>query len=490
MPERRIKVVDTNVLLNDAARAMKSFRPSKEGRKNTMVIPLGVLGEIDSFKGEQTERGYNARQFTQIIREMRSQHEGNLHAGLQITEDFTVRSDYVRPDEPRFPEIEGLPISHVDKDLLKLCMRYRQEADDVELVTQDGVVQNIADALGIKVSDWRDERVVDSSDEIDAGWFKVDIPDDKETGTNRIIERFIGDTKAISLEDIRGHLAFRPNLMPSPNEDSLIPIGSIDCADILPNHYFWFAHERFQKPERWLLGKYDAKSGSIRALREYSQENRPYKNRQLAPRNPAQRFALDALFDENIKYVTLLGFAGTGKTYVALASGLQQANQKGNNVYGQILVARPVVPAHQTVGFLKGSLDDKLTPWMAPIMDNLAQYENLHSSQMRDAMREMGIEVGSLEHFRGRSLANTYMIVDEAQNLTSLEAKTILTRAAKGTKIVFTGDPWQIDKPHVSILSCGLVRGSQRLHDLKISATIGLNEGERSELAEAAARRL
>jgi len=209
----------------------------------------------------------------------------------------------------------------------------------------------------------------------------------------------------------------------------------------------------------------------------------------IKPRNREQHFALDALLDDRIKLVTLMGKAGTGKTLIAMAAGLKRV--VNDREFRRLVVARPTISMGKELGFLPGSLDEKLAPWMQPIHDALELLSDLNMGhdhrRSTDLMRSGSIVVEALSYIRGRSIANQFMIVDEAQNLTPLEAKTIVTRVGSGTKIVFTGDPYQIDNPYVDSASNGFNYVVSRFRDQAIAAHIELQKGERSELAELAA---
>jgi PhoH-like ATPase len=209
----------------------------------------------------------------------------------------------------------------------------------------------------------------------------------------------------------------------------------------------------------------------------------------IRPRNREQHFAFDALLDDRIKLVTLMGKAGTGKTLMAMAAGLKRTVL--DREFRRLVVARPTISMGKELGFLPGSLDEKLAPWMQPIHDALEMLSDLNMGhdhrRSTDLLRSGNIVVEALSYIRGRSIANQFMIIDEAQNLTPLEAKTIITRVGNGTKIIFTGDPYQIDNPYVDSSSNGFNYIVSRFRDQAIAAHIELQKGERSELAELAA---
>jgi PhoH-like ATPase len=214
----------------------------------------------------------------------------------------------------------------------------------------------------------------------------------------------------------------------------------------------------------------------------------------ITSRNKEQSFALDALLDDSVKLVTLVGKAGTGKTLLAIAAGLQKTAEE--NVYNRLLVSRPVFPMGKDIGFLPGDIEEKLAPWMQPIFDNVElllaghEGEKRHSKGYRELMNMGILEIEALTYIRGRSIPNQYLIVDEAQNLTPHEIKTIITRAGEGTKVVLTGDPFQIDNPYVDASSNGLTYVVERFKEQQISGHIFMTKGERSELAELAANLL
>ena len=215
----------------------------------------------------------------------------------------------------------------------------------------------------------------------------------------------------------------------------------------------------------------------------------------IKPRNKEQHFALDCLLDDNIKLVTLLGKAGTGKTLVALAAGLQKATEE--QAYSKLLVARPIFPLGKDVGYLPGGIEDKLNPWMQPIFDNVEFLMGLNEEDKRRGRRsykeliDMGLlQIEALTYIRGRSIPNQYIIIDEAQNLTPHEVKTIITRVGQGTKVVLTCDPYQIDNPYVDADSNGLTYVINKFKGIDIAATVTLTKGERSKLAEIASNLL
>jgi PhoH-like ATPase len=256
-------------------------------------------------------------------------------------------------------------------------------------------------------------------------------------------------------------------------------------ADYQPNEYCTLVDET--NPKRSLLSRVDFNGTRLVPILEAKEGVWG-----IRPRNREQHFALDALLDDRIKLVTLMGKAGTGKTLLALAAALRRTVV--DREFRRVLVARPTVSMGREIGFLPGTLEEKLAPWMQPIHDALELLGDLNMGQENrrpvDLMRNGVIVVEALSYIRGRSIPHQFMIIDEAQNLTPLEVKTILTRVGPGTKIVFTGDPWQIDNPYVDSSSNGFVFLADRFRGQPLAAHIQLEKGERSELAELAANLL
>ncbi|MBM4370217.1 MAG: PhoH family protein, partial [Deltaproteobacteria bacterium] len=214
----------------------------------------------------------------------------------------------------------------------------------------------------------------------------------------------------------------------------------------------------------------------------------------ILPRNREQTFAMDLLLDDSVKLVTLAGKAGTGKTLLAIAAGLSKVTDE--KTHSKLLVSRPIFPLGRDIGFLPGTVDEKLNPWMQPIHDSVdflmaSTRKERGSGKGFAELKDMGfLEIEPLTYIRGRSIPNQYLVVDEAQNLTHHEVKTILTRAGEGTKVVLTGDPYQIDQPYLDAMNNGLTYTVERMKGVSLAGSVTLTRGERSELAELAADRL
>jgi PhoH-like ATPase len=275
-------------------------------------------------------------------------------------------------------------------------------------------------------------------------------------------------------------MAIAPDQMAAfrANGELALAAGKTYC----PNEYCTLTDEA--NPKRTALTKVDATGTKLIPIIDCREGVWGIK-----PRNREQHFALDALLDDRVKLVTLMGKAGTGKTLLAMAAGLKRV--VNDREFRRLVVARPTISMGKELGFLPGSLEEKLAPWMQPIHDALEMLSDLNMGQdhrrSSDLMRSGSIVVEALSYIRGRSIANQFMIIDEAQNLTPLETKTIITRVGNGTKIIFTGDPYQIDNPYVDSSSNGFNYIVSRFRSEAIAAHIELQKGERSELAELAA---
>ncbi len=434
-------VLDTNVLLHDP-RALFSFED------NEVVVPIYVVEEIDSFKKDLSELGRNARQVSRYLDNLRE--EGSLAEGVKLDRGGVLRiatTSKKLPEEITTDRGQDSKILAVAVDLNE---RHKDDPDRVTFITKDTNLRIRADAIGIKAEDFEPEHIEVS--ELYTGWDELEV--DPE-----VVDRFYAD-------------------------------GGID----LPDPYY--------APNQFVILK-DKLKASHSALGRVKLSDEPrvvplpsFKQAVwgVRPRNREQQFALDVLLDDSIKLVTLVGKAGTGKTLLAIAAGLHKTTEE--QTYQKLLVSRPVFPLGRDLGYLPGDVEEKLNPWMQPIFDNvellmgLTTRDKKHGRSYKE-LTDMGImQIEPLTYIRGRSIPNQYMIVDEAQNLTPHEAKTIISRAGEGTKIVLTGDPYQIDNPYVDQTNNGLVHVVNRLRAEPIAAHVTLTKGERSELAEIAANQL
>jgi PhoH-like ATPase len=433
-------ILDTNVLLHDP-NSLLNFK------ENSVLLPIEVIEEIDRFKREATELGRNARTVSQLLDGFRG--EGSLSAGVALPNGGKLRIAFQKNGHQgaNGHGINGFNNDTVDNRILALAagIQKDQPKNPAILVSKDINLRIKADALGLQAEDYETDRVFIT--DLYTGMVDWTVSPDK-------IAAFRSESKLKIAADKR----------------------------FFPSEYCTLMDET--NPKRTALAKVDATAEFLVPILDTREGVWGIK-----PRNREQHFALDALLDDRIKLVTLMGKAGTGKTLIAMAAGLKRV--VNDREFRRLIVARPTISMGKELGFLPGSLDEKLAPWMQPIHDALEMLSDLNMGhdhrRSTDLMRSGSIVVEALSYIRGRSIANQFMIVDEAQNLTPLEAKTIVTRVGSGTKIIFTGDPYQIDNPYVDSASNGFNYVVSRFRDQAIAAHIELQKGERSELAELAA---
>jgi len=438
---RKNYVLDTNVLLHDP-RSIFKFED------NVVILPIFVLEEFDQFKREGSERGRNARHISRLLDEIRV--GGSLTEGVGLEGGGMLR---ISIPERRPNLAVSLEKNAQDHAILQTAIdvRDRDPEHPTIFVTMDTNLRVRADALGISTQTYENQRVRD--DELEQVVLELDLP-------TELVDAF-----------------YRDGAVTPPELGALYPNAPVLLRDAAA-------------PSHSALGRFDATKGQVVQLR-VSRDG----IMGVRPRNKEQSFALDLLLDDSVQLVTLLGKAGTGKTLLAIAAGLKKTTEEG--AYTRLLVSRPIMPMGRDLGFLPGDVDDKLNPWMQPIFDNLEfLFSNGAGGNGRDSkgfvdLLESGlIQVEPLTYIRGRSLPRQYLIVDEAQNLTPHEVKTIITRCGEGTKIVLTGDPQQIDNPYVDHASNGLSVVADRFKNERIAGSVVLAKGERSELAELAANLL
>jgi PhoH-like ATPase len=474
---RKTFVLDTNVLLHDPA-ALGRFED------NHLVIPIEVVEEIDRFKRDPSEKGRNARQVSRLLDELRNR--GNLAEGVWLDQanGGRLRVVFCRSETllELPPELKG---GSGDNNILAVALEQQRlggmgcseglpggEATGpgeapVVLVTKDTNLRIKADAVGLIAQDYTTD--------------KVDIAA-LYSGSRELW------VQADQMDRVKGHGGL-------PLAELAAQIGQL--PPLLANEGVTLIDQL--QPSHTLLSRYDAAGGCLQPLQKAGK----LKLGRIQPRNREQTFALELLLDPAVPLVTLLGKAGTGKTLIALAAGLHQVADE--RFYDKLLVTRPVISLGKELGFLPGDLDEKMGPWMQPIIDNLdyllATSDEPRPQQGRSSnrasrsgwadLKSMGLlEVEAISYIRGRSIPRQFIIVDEAQNLTPHEVKTIVTRVGEGTKIVLTGDPFQIDNPYVDAESNGLTWLVERFKGQPLAGHVSLLQGERSELAELAANLL
>jgi PhoH-like ATPase len=429
-------ILDTNVLLHDPNSPFHF-------QDNNVLIPIEVIEEIDRFKRESTERGQNARTVSRLLDSLRG--KGRLSEGVALPNGGHLRIVFKnrKNGNGHFTNAKEA----VDGRLVAVAQSIQKAhpKSAAILITKDINLRIKADALGLQAEDYESDRV---------------MIQDLYTG---MIDLVISP-KEMSAFRAKGEMELNGG------------------RSYFPNEYCTLTEEG--NPKRTALAKVDETGATLRPIIDSREGIWGIK-----PRNREQHFAFDALLDDRVKLVTLMGKAGTGKTLVAMAAGLKRTVL--DREFRRLVVARPTISMGKELGFLPGSLEEKLNPWMQPIHDALELLSDLNMGNEHrrgtDLMRSGSIVVEALSYIRGRSIAHQFMVIDESQNLTPLEVKTIITRVGQGTKIVFTGDPYQIDNPYVDSSSNGFNYIVSKFREQPIAAHIELQKGERSELAELAA---
>lgn len=436
---QRTFVVDTNVLLHDP-QALFHFPGA------TVVVPIYVIEELDRFKKEHSQRGRNAREICRQLDQLRQ--TGALQKGVPLGKDSVLRVELTEePDRREDPKIL------TDHLIMGVALRLQKEEPEnsVIFVTKDTNLRVRADAMGLESINYEEPSAIENTPYDEAP--EVVVTKEQLNECHQQGQVYLRDLDT--------------PVKPYANEYVFLRNGS--------------------KTNHTSLTRYSAEEDALQPIIRLRQSLWG-----IRPRNREQHYALDALLDEKIQFVTLVGKAGTGKTLLALAAGLHCTVDE--EMFHKLLVARPIFPLGRDVGYLPGSLEDKLNPWMQPIFDNLdcliGSRGKKNANSVESLVNQGVIQVEALTFIRGRSIPQQFMIVDEAQNLTPHEIKTILTRAGEGTKIVLTGDPHQIDNPYLDAESNGLSYAVRRFRGEAISAHVTLFKGERSLLAELAANLL
>lgn len=434
-------VIDTNVLLHNPF-SIRSFED------NHIILPMAVIEELDKFKSHNDELGRNAREVIRTLDFLRG--KGSLKAGVPLDNERQGKASGILrivTGKGIIPDTE-LDMELPDNRILRVAYALHKNGENVRFVSKDINVRIKADALGMKVMDFENEKV--SVDNLFFGCREFDIP-------GKDVNDFYKEGK-MDLPDIK----------------------------LLPNEFVLIKDDL--NPKHTALCRADGTS----AVRQLSQNSEKAWN--ISPRSKEQRMALEVLMDPAIQLVTLVGQAGTGKTLLALAAALESVLH--GKKYQKILVSRPIIPMGKDIGYLPGDKDEKLFNWMQPIFDNLdylmhsEKKEQSGRKTVDDLVKNDFLELEALTYIRGRSIPRQYLIVDEAQNLTPHEIKTIISRAGDETKIVLTGDPFQIDNPYLDSESNGLIYAAERFKDHPIHGHVTLLKSERSALAAAAAEYL
>lgn len=466
MGKEKVYVLDTNILVHDP-KSIFSFKGAH------VIIPIVVLEELEQFKGEGTDRGRNTRQVIRYLDELRE--KGSLKNGIPLEDGGTLQVLFWK--EQDLPEAPFFSAA-MDNTIILSVLYLQQQNYDVRFISKDLNARVKADSLGIHSEDYKKEYVTE--DEFYRGWIKIAVP------AVELKREFPN-----SLYDIKKELSINQYILAESNHNS--------------HNYRVYRY----------LGE-----------KNFKPIYTPTLSWPFQPRNPQQLMALDLLLDESVQLVCLFGPAGTGKTFLALLAGLHQVLTK--RTFEKMLISRPVVPLGRDIGFLPGTIQEKLHSWMLPIYDNMEfiihsvninqHFQGLKEthkesdkkgnrkkgrSNIKDSRYKRGsimpidelvhqgkVAMEAITYMRGRSIPYQYILIDEAQNLTPHEIKTLITRVGEGSKIILAGDPYQIDSPYLDFASNGLVIASERFKGNNLFGTVFLETSERSKLSQIAGKLL
>jgi PhoH-like ATPase len=427
-------ILDTNVYLTEA-QSLFSF-----GRSD-IAIPTIVLDEIDKHKHRQDTAGLNARTMNRVLDKLRA--KGSLFTGVPLGSGkgriFAAQYD------PRYMPA-GMTHEDSDNKIIAIALRLKIEGKNVAVISRDLNMRVKCDSFGIECYDYQPQQAVKSIDSLFDGACEIEVSADT-------IQKFY-DSEEVYL----------------PQQKKAL----------YPNQYIVLrAAEDSQKTAICRFVNYSTPIKKIYTYKDIWG---------LSANNKEQKYAMDLLFNKDVHIVSLTGQAGTGKTLLAAACGLEQVlhDTRSAGGYDKLIITRPVQPMGRDIGFLPGTLEEKMMPWIAPLRDNL-EYLFGDKTALEMHMEQGIVEIEAMTYIRGRSISNAFLIVDEAQNLTTHELKTIITRVGHGTKLVLTGDVQQIDNSYVDAVSNGLTHAVEKFKDHDIAGHITLYKGERSQLATLAA---
>ena len=442
----KIFVLDTNIILHD-------YKAIRKFQDNNIVIPIAVIEELDKFKKGSDALAFNARGF---VREIDRLTEGRMFGKDGVPIGKGLGKIKIEPNHPFAEEFKDFFMDDIpDHRILSTAMWVRDNNPGtfVALVTKDVNLRMKAKAAGMEVQDYLTDKVEEA----------------KVEGATKEVQSVDVDPAVLQA------LAY--------GKDTSVRWEDVVDSEPRPNQLFKFSWNGSDKDV--VCARYDSSRKRIVLVRTREAYG-------IRPRNDEQKFALDACLDPKIQLVSLTGGAGTGKTLLALASALEQERD-----FDQIILSRPtVILGNQDIGFLPGDQKAKMNPYLQPLMDNLNVIKAQFRPSSKEALKIEGLlkdeklVISPLAYIRGRSLGKAFFIIDEAQNLTPHEIKTIITRAGEGTKMVFTGDIFQIDQPYLDQWSNGLTHLGEKMTGQKLFQHVFLRKGERSELSEIAAKLL
>ena len=446
MSKPKIFVLDTNIILHD-------YKAIRKFQDNNIVIPIAVIEELDKFKKGNDALAFNARGF---VREIDRLTEGKMFGKVGVPIGKNLGHIKIEPNHPFAPEYQDFFRDDIqDHRILATAMWVRDNNPGtfVALVTKDINLRMKAKAAGMEVQDYLTDKVEEAR---------------VENAQREVVQMTLAP-------ELLQTLAYGP--------ETSIDWKAIQDSEPRANQLFKFNWPGDSKEQ--ICARYDSNRGKIVLVKTREAYG-------IRPRNDEQKFALDACLNPKIQLVSLTGGAGTGKTLLALAAALEQERD-----FDQIILSRPtVILGNQDIGFLPGDQKTKMSPYLQPLMDNLNVIKAQFRPSSKEALKIEGLlkdeklVISPLAYIRGRSLGKAFFIIDEAQNLTPHEIKTIITRAGEGTKMVFTGDIFQIDQPYLDQWSNGLTHLGEKMAGQRLFEHVFLRKGERSELSEIAAKLL
>lgn len=430
---KKIYILDTSIFFTN-------YNSIFSYGEHDIVVSFKVLEEIDRHKNRQDGVGVNARNTIRILDSLRE--KGNLHKGVELGENKGILSirGYHKNDLP-----EDFDLSVPDNQIIAtaICEKVKNSDIEVIVVTRDINMRVKCDALEIPCEDYTCSELAELDGDLYKGFTSHLVED-------HVIDRFYSGEQVFLGEE----------------------------AKAFPNQYILLTSNQNEK--KTALARFNNYDFSLSKVLEF--KNGVWG---VSPRNKEQMFSIDLLMNPNIPIVTLTGRAGSGKTLLALAAGLEQTLEK--SIYKKLVVSRPVQPVGKDIGFLPGTLEEKMSPWLMPIQDNLEFLMGDDKTTMEMYMENGTIQVEALSYIRGRSIPNSLIIIDEAQNLTTHELKTIITRVGEGTKIILTGDVEQIDSIYLNEATNGLSYAVEKFKPYDLAGHMGLVKGERSKVATLAA---
>jgi len=454
----KLFVLDTNVLLHDPT-SLYRFQ------EHDIYLPMMTLEELDQHKKGMSEVARNARQVSRFLDEIVSPSEHNIQAGADLAAHSHKAATgrlFLQTEPITRDVLSILPYSSGDNQILGVVAMLRQQQAErqIVLVSKDINMRIKARALGFAAEDYFNDKVLEDTDLLYTG--VMELPADFWDKHSKGMESWQQD------------------------EHSFYRLTGPLCEAFLVNQFVW---QEGATPFQATVTLVEGKTATLRTIKDYSHHKNAVWG--ITARNREQNFAFNALMDPDVDFVTLLGQAGTGKTLLTLAAGLTQILE--HKVYSEIIMTRVTVPVGEDIGFLPGSEEEKMTPWMGALEDNLDVLNKTDDeagewgrAATQDLIRSR-IKVKSLNFMRGRTFINKFLIIDEAQNLTSKQMKTLITRAGPGTKVVCLGNIAQIDTPYLTEGSSGLTYVVDRFKGWSHSGHVTLARGERSRLADYAA---